>query len=58
MGTFGQGSIVSSSLLSLVIFKDASQNALPIIRDYWLEVIAHGKAILNPEIELSNNHIS
>ena len=58
MGTSGQGSTVSSCLLFLVIFEDASQNALPIIHDYWLEVIAHGKAILNPETELSNNHIS
>ena len=58
MGTSGQGSTVPSCLLSLVIFKDASQNALPIIRDYWLEVIAHGKAILKPEIELSINQIS
>ena len=40
------------------LIKDASQNALPIIYDYWLEVIAHGKVILNPKIELSNNHIS
>ena len=42
MGTSGKGSTVPSCILPLVIFKDASQNALSIICDYWLEVIAHG----------------
>ena len=42
MGTSGKGSTVPSCILPLVIFKGASQNALPIICDYWLEVIAHG----------------
>ena len=35
----------------------ASQNALPIIYYCWLEEIAHGKTILNPKTELSNNHV-
>ena len=36
-------------------FKDASEDALTTIRNCWLEEIAHGKTILNPEIELSSN---